>query len=121
MISNDHTSQPQTCTKGNNMNTDIKRIEELLEDMTRRGSTIDEAVFNLGIELGRILEKKKIQMHRPSLFVKQNKIETPIRKKQNKFNVQKKLLNFLLRMQLLSKWKSLGLSVLIVTQITVKS
>lgn len=97
MISNDHTSQPQTCTKGNNMNTDIKRIEELLEDMTRRGSTIDEAVFNLGIELGRILEKKKIQMHRPSLFVKAEQDRDAYKKKAKQIQRAEKVVEFLVK------------------------
>ncbi len=51
------------------MNKEIDDICKRLEEYCKKHFRYDEELFNLGIELGRLLEKNKITKFRPTVFV----------------------------------------------------
>lgn len=51
------------------MNTKIQQIEDLLEQHCKSIHRYDEELFNLGVEMGRVLEKNSISSYRPKVFI----------------------------------------------------
>lgn len=51
------------------MDEKIQQIENLLEQHCKRIQRYDEETFNIGVEMGRLLEKNGIASHRPKVFI----------------------------------------------------
>ena len=53
------------------MEQELLKINKLIEKHVKKHGKADEAIFNLGIELGKILVNKNIQAHRLPFFIEQ--------------------------------------------------
>lgn len=51
------------------MDAQILKIEDRLEQHCKSIHRFDEELFNLGVEMGRLLERNNIPLHRPKIFV----------------------------------------------------
>jgi hypothetical protein len=56
---------------GVRMNNNLNLIDHTVRDYANKHRTLDEKLFNLGVELGRLLEKDGISDYRLPFFVEQ--------------------------------------------------
>jgi hypothetical protein len=78
------------------MNEELKRIDDLIDEHCKSVNRWDENLFNLGVELGRLLEKENINSHRPQTFIDLENKSNEYDKKQKQFNRIKEVLFYLI-------------------------
>jgi len=61
------------------MKEQVKEIEQVVKDYCNKQHNCDEGLFNIGIELGKILERNKIKEHRLQFFCDKEEKENVIR------------------------------------------
>lgn len=79
------------------MNVEIEAIEKKLEQHFKATQRYDEKLFNLGVEMGRLLEKQGISTHRPNVFVEFEDKQNAYTLKANEIERAEKAIAFLLR------------------------
>ena len=79
------------------MNKQIEDLEQRIEKHCQSIMRYDETLFNLGVELGRLLKENNIQEHRPNVFVEFEDKQNAYTLKANEIERAEKAIAFLLR------------------------
>ena len=74
------------------MNNNLNLIDHTVRDYANKHRTLDEKLFNLGVELGRLLEKDGISDYRLPFFVEQEDAENVAQEKGKLIRQAEKLL-----------------------------
>lgn len=79
------------------MNVEIEAIEKQIEEHFKVTHRYDEKLYNLGVEMGRLLEKQGIATHRPNVFAEFEDQQNAYTLKANEIERADKAIAFLLR------------------------
>lgn len=79
------------------MDAQILKIEDRLEQHCKSIHRFDEELFNLGVEMGRLLERNNIPLHRPKIFVEFEEKNNAFDRKNAQINRIEKVVAFLIR------------------------
>jgi len=81
----------------NDMNEIIEELEQRIAKYCQSTMRYDEKLFNMGVELGRLLEANKMQEHRPNVFIDFDARNDAYTKKATQIDRADKAITFLIR------------------------
>ncbi len=79
------------------MNKEIEGVEAKLVKYLKNFPRYDEELFNIGVELGRLLERNNISLHRPKIFVDFEEDNNAFNKRAEQISRANKAVAFIIR------------------------